>query len=185
MKKKNTKQAKRHIPQRPVSLAPNPWDEGANGQANRHGLIREGATDIDPITGRSQPNPNGIERHRRLTTAEHGMAAGVLDSHHVVFARELRAMAEGGLVGGGDPLAAISIKAPAGTPSEPLAAKFDRRRSFMAAWARIPHECRHAVESAVLDDKRETDAFGVKLCDILDGYAKIRVGLTAAFGEVE
>lgn len=70
MKKRNTKQAKRHIPARPVSLAPNPWDEGASGQANRHGLEQEAATELDPETGKEKPNPNEVKRFRRVDMLE-------------------------------------------------------------------------------------------------------------------
>ena len=53
-----------------VTLAPNPWDMGADGPANRIGLIEEAATEIDPETGKEQPNPNNVKRARRVDMLE-------------------------------------------------------------------------------------------------------------------
>lgn len=61
---------KRRIPAKAISLPPNPWDEGATGQANRHGLEQEPATDMDPETGKPVPNPNGVKRCRRVDMLE-------------------------------------------------------------------------------------------------------------------
>lgn len=48
-----------------VTLAPPPWDMGAEGPANRVGLIMEEAADINPATGKKE-NPNEVKRMRRV-----------------------------------------------------------------------------------------------------------------------
>lgn len=177
--KRKPKYHHRIVKGKPVSLSPSPWDMGATGPANRHGLEVEPATELTPDG--ETPNPNGIARMRRKTSAEVAQSCGALEKQHVISAHELRAMSEGGVYGGGDPLAAISIKSPSSGVTDPLAVRFDARRRFHQNWNRIPQICRQAVESLVIEDKDEIDAFGGKLCDIIDGYAKIRVGLQAVF----
>lgn len=51
-----------------VTVAPNPWDHGADGPANRNGLVVEDAVDITPDG--STPNPNGVRRARRVDMLE-------------------------------------------------------------------------------------------------------------------
>lgn len=184
MARKRPKYHQRQAIGKPVSLAPSPWDFGATGPANRAGLEIEDAADIDPETG-EVINPNNVKRARRASTADEGFAAGLLTKAHVMAARELKALNEGGVMGGGDPLAAIVIKSPGGSPFEPQAALFDARRKFHAVWRRIPVECSVAIERFIISDMSEAQAFGKKMCDVLDGYAKIRVGLKAAFGVEE
>jgi hypothetical protein len=52
-----------------VTVAVTPWDMGATGQANRHGLIAEDAAEFDPETGEAR-NPNGVKRMRRVDMLE-------------------------------------------------------------------------------------------------------------------
>lgn len=53
-----------------ITMPSSAWDEGATGPANRHGLVREAATDIDPETGKETPNPNNVMRMRRVDMLE-------------------------------------------------------------------------------------------------------------------
>ena len=55
---------------REVTLAPTPWDMGACGKANRHGLKQEDAGEIDANTGK-MVNPNSVKRMRRVDMLEH------------------------------------------------------------------------------------------------------------------
>lgn len=48
-----------------ITIASTPWDLGASGPANRHGLELEDAADIDPVTGKII-NPNAVKRARRV-----------------------------------------------------------------------------------------------------------------------
>ena len=63
--KRKPKYHQRIVKGKPVSLSPSPWDMGATGPANRHGLEIEEAADINPETGEVQ-NPNGVLRARRV-----------------------------------------------------------------------------------------------------------------------
>lgn len=185
MKRAKLKHGTRVRAKTQVTLAPNPWDMGADGPANRIGLIEEAATEIDPETGKETPNPNNVRRFRKLSAAEEAQKKGALEQHHVTSAKELLSMSEGRVMGGGDPLAAITVRTPGGGPVDMLASKFDARRAYHAKWGEIPGECRHPIERLVIEDESETQVFGKKLCDIIEGYAKIRVGLQAVFGEHE
>lgn len=180
-----TKRAKRNRAVDRITIPVTPWDMGAAGPANRIGLIEEPATEIDPETGKETPNPNNVRRFRKLSAAEEAQKKGALEQHHVTSAKELLSMSEGRVMGGGDPLAAITVRTPGGGPVDMLASKFDARRAYHTKWGEIPGECRHPIERLVIEDESETQVFGKKLCDIIEGYAKIRVGLQAAFGEHE
>lgn len=170
-------------PKSAVTVPPCPWDMGAMGQANRAGLTKERATEITPDG--EVPNPNGIERMRRRSSAEDGLLIGALQKEHVIAAHELRSLAEGGHMTGSDPLSAIVIDVSGNGVSDPQAAAFDARRKFHAAWSRVPHEFRPELERFVIENQTQEQAFGRKMCDIINGYAKIRAGLRAAFGETE
>ena len=70
MKRAKLKHGTRVRAKTQVTLAPNPWDMGADGPANRIGLIEEAATEIDPETGKETPNPNNVKRARRVDMLE-------------------------------------------------------------------------------------------------------------------
>jgi hypothetical protein len=168
----------------PISLVALPWDMGANGQANRIGLHEEDATELDPATGKPIPNPNGVKRQRRLSEVEMAYKAGLINAGQYAAAKSLVALAGGSVIGGNDPIAAIVIKSPTGEAGDPGPGRVDRRRKFFAEWSKVPAECRHALEEAIVNDIKFSDVFGRKLCDLIDGYAKIRVGLSAINGDV-
>lgn len=52
-----------------VTLADSPWDHGANGPANRKGLVVEDRGEIDSKTGK-RVNPNGVTGVRRRDMLE-------------------------------------------------------------------------------------------------------------------
>lgn len=54
---------------KPVTVAQSPWDHGADGPANRVGLVVEERGEIDPKTGKMQ-NPNGVTGVRRVDMLE-------------------------------------------------------------------------------------------------------------------
>lgn len=53
----------------PISIAPCPWDHGAEGQANRIGLVVEQRGEKNPATGKIE-NPNGVTGVRRRDLLE-------------------------------------------------------------------------------------------------------------------
>lgn len=126
---------------------PTGWDMGAAGQANRHRLVAEGATDFDPDTGRETPNPNGVRRYRRQSwIREYGKKH--LDPHHVAAAEKLRMASEGMMER--DPLARLGEVSARG--GDPQGARIDARRYFRQLWDTIPTDFRATVERVALDD---------------------------------
>lgn len=75
---------------KPVTLMPTTWDQGAQGQANRIGLVEEPATELDPTTGKPQPNPNNIKRMRRVDMLERYHRLGVISTRGWNAAERLR-----------------------------------------------------------------------------------------------
>lgn len=133
-----------------VSLAPCPWDMGADGPANQHRLRVEPATDIDPETGRETPNPNGVMRRRRDDWVTRYERKGKLSKDQAAAAAKLRDASEGHR--DRDPLAALSGVRATGY-FDPLAAHVDRRAYFRELWARIPAHCKPVVERVVIEDQ--------------------------------
>lgn len=87
--KRKPKYHQRIVKGKPVSLSPSPWDMGATGPANRHGLEIEEAADINPETGEVQ-NPNGVLRARRVDMLEVWARKGVISTAGHNVAEKLR-----------------------------------------------------------------------------------------------
>lgn len=75
---------------KPPTLMPTTWDQGATGQANRIGLVEEPATELDPTTGKPQPNPNGVKRMRRVDMLERYHRLGIISTRAWNAAERLR-----------------------------------------------------------------------------------------------
>ena len=137
--------------EKPVTLPPAPWDHGATGPANRHGLIVEAATEADPVTGKDVPNPNGVTRARRRSWVDTYLLQGKLTIAQANIARELRDAAEG--VRNADPLAALGNRIDRDTgPADPQGAAYDARRKFHAMWPLVPVWAQFVIEVVVIDD---------------------------------
>lgn len=72
-----------------ISLAPGLWDHGADGQANRRGLVVEERGEIDAKTGKMQ-NPNGVTGARRVDMLEIYHRRGVISDRGYVAGKVLR-----------------------------------------------------------------------------------------------
>lgn len=167
--------------QKAVTIPTTEWDTGAAGQANRDRLREEPATDFDPETGKESPNPNGIKRHRRETWVEIYAKDGLISRLELAAASNLRSLAEG--LAARDPLAAIVKVDGAGASGlRPEELKCDRRREFWIEWRHVPIECRDVIEKVVINDTNIEEAFGRKMYQRLEAYAKLRVGLQAILG---
>lgn len=150
-----------HRKENPVSLAPLPWDHGADGPANQAGLVEEPATEIDPETGKEMPNPNRVTRKRRPSWVEQYGRQGKLTGRQVTIAKALRDAAEGAR--NQDPLAAFGLKVdPAATCPDPLAAAYDARRRFHHMWPLVPFCTRPIVLWVVVEDNPVNAFPGVK-----------------------
>lgn len=73
-----------------VAAMPSEWDQGATGRANRIGLVQEDAAGIDPITGKKEPNPNGVKRMRRVDMLERYHRMGLISTRAWNAAEKLR-----------------------------------------------------------------------------------------------
>lgn len=160
-----------------VTVAPTPWDMGATGPANRDRLREEEAVEIDPTTGRKQPNPNGVRRVRRVCVIEEYAKGGLITSMQLAAGANLRAMSEG--VREKDPLCALELGVTAKGSMLKEELHVDRRRQFWKVWAVIPPECRTVVEWAAINDLPLQELIGARMFDQLDAFAKLRVGLQA------
>lgn len=134
-----------------VSVAPSPWDQGAGGPANRHRLVEEDATEIDPETGKQKPNPNGVKRMRRETWVEIYWRRGKLTKQQAAIAAILHAAYAGNAAR--DPLAALGLNVDGVKCDDPNVNRMDAKRAFFAMWKRVPLRCRPVIEHVVLYDR--------------------------------
>ena len=87
---KQKKIGRKQKPIASVTIPPyNPWDMGATGPANRHGLEQEDAATIDPDTGKAH-NPNGVKKMRRVDMLEHWHRHGTISTAGYTAACALR-----------------------------------------------------------------------------------------------
>ena len=126
------------------------WDRGADGPANRHRLVEEPATDIDPETGKETPNPNNVRRVRRQSWLVTYALAGHIDKGQFAAGEKLRMAADG--MREKDPLAAIGADIMR-HQSDPIAAIVDARQFFRQLWSVIPPSSRPIVERVVIEDR--------------------------------
>jgi hypothetical protein len=151
---KAPKRRKRKIIAKPasaVTVAPMPWDMGATGPANRDRLREEDAAEIDPATGRKQPNPNGVRRVRRQPWVEVYARQGKLTKAQASAAVNLYAAYAGHPAR--DPLAAIGETVDRTAYTDPQSQTVDARRRFRAMWASVPMASRPVIEHVVLEDR--------------------------------
>lgn len=136
----------------PVTLyTPTTWDQGASGPANQERLMTEAATDLDPDTGKETPNPNGIRRRRRESMVILLRRQGHITDAQANAALRLWMASRGSAER--DPLAALNGHAPIRGDGDPLAARIDARREFLAMWHKVPQSSRPVMERVVLDDQ--------------------------------
>ena len=132
-----------------VTLPEMPWDRGADGPANRVGLVEEPRGEVDEDTGKVK-NPNGVRGVRRRLWVETYWQQGKITRGQLNVARELLDAHEGRKAQ--DPLAAIKIDRQTGKP-DPQAAAFDKRRKFHAMWAQVPLFARPVIEHVVINNR--------------------------------
>jgi len=125
------------------------WDQGAQGPANRIGLVEDMRPHVDPDTGASS-NPNGVKGVRRQTWLQRYLDSNKLTVAQFMAGCALQRAASGRLAD--DPLSALAIDKPS-APSDPQAAAFDARRHFRRMWDAVPNSARPVLERVVLDDQ--------------------------------
>lgn len=133
----------------PITLAATPWDQGADGLANRVGLVRQERGEVDLATGRII-NPNRVFGKVRMPVYQRYHRQKRITAEHAAAAQRLYAAWAGYATR--DPLAALSAHVDGGGDDDPNVAMIDRRREFYALWANVPKACRHVLEQVVLRD---------------------------------
>lgn len=162
---------------KPAAPAAPPWDHGATGPANRHGLVEEPATEIDPETGKDRPNPNRVTRVRRILALEDYAARGVITRRQLSIGLELHAASLGAPER--DSLAAIGEIAPDRSPGLSIVQMMDARRKYWAmrdCLRRLLPEAWPAVE-AVCVENTPVGARHAKRRDRDEAMHLLRVGL--------
>lgn len=165
-------------PKSDVTLPPSYYDAGAEGPANRDRLHEEDATEIDPVTGRKQPNPNRQRRVRRQSWVEVYARQGKLTKAQHSAAENLYAAFCGHPAR--DPLAAIGETIDHHGYTDPQSAILDARRRFHALWCKVPVASRPVMEHVVLEDMPMRSMAGCYNQLTQDRYMdRLRAGLDA------
>lgn len=87
-KKKQIARIPRKESSAPVSLAPSPWDMGAEGEANRKGLVVEPRGEVDAHS--KMHNPNNVKGVRRVDMLEYWHRHGTISTAGFNAATALR-----------------------------------------------------------------------------------------------
>lgn len=157
---------------------PTTWDAGATGPANRRGLAVEAATEFDAETGRETPNPNGVNRVRRVIWVDRyenkgGLTRAQCDAAHNLY------MAYHGRPNR-DPLAAMGDKVDGRGDFDPLISDIDRKREYFSMKARVPAGLWPFIEHVVLLDLSISSMPGGRSNDAAARYLeRLRAGLDA------
>lgn len=159
------KQRKRKKAQKNVTLPsamPTEWDMGADGPANRHGLVREDATELDAKTGKMMPNPNGVKRMRRVDMLEIYHRRGEITARMWNAAERLREAFEATMRGGTWPDNDRVQSSP--KPDHAVTIQIDRLSRFHAIHKFVPKDDRPIIDACVFQMNGPTSAIidGVK-----------------------
>ena len=169
--------AKRSKARPSVTVPATPWDQGADGPANRDGLIDQERGEIDLATGKVI-NPNRVFGKKRMDAWQRYEIQGRLTRSHVAAAERLYESWLG--ISSKDPLAAMAEKVNGTSGSDPNVIAFDQKREFHRLKAVIPPECWTVVEMTILQQNIDLEGeFGKIMHRQIDAYAKLRVGLNA------
>jgi hypothetical protein len=131
------------------SAMPTDWDMGAAGQANRIGLIREDATELDPKTGKPMPNPNGVKRMRRVDMLEVWHKQGTISTAGFNAAEKLRDVFEATMQAPGWPDNDRVQSSP--KPDHAVTIQIDRLSRFHAVNKLVPVLDRPIINRCVLE----------------------------------
>lgn len=141
----------------PITMAATPWDQGADGPANRIGLVDQERGEVDLATGKVI-NPNRVFGKRRMPMVERMHRQGRLTREHVAAAQRLYAAYAG--QPSRDPLAAILDRVDGGGCDDPNVAQIDGKREFFDLKAMVPAKCWPVVEHVVIEDRPIRDMVG-------------------------
>jgi len=146
--KRKPKYHQRIVKGKPVSLSPSPWDMGATGPANRHGLEIEEAADINPETGEVQ-NPNGVLRARRVDMLGVWHRRGWITTAGFNAAEKLRDAFEATQRAPGWPDNDRVQSSP--KPDHAVTIQIDRLSQYDAIWRLVINDDAQIITACVLD----------------------------------
>lgn len=154
-----------------------PWDQGADGPANRIGLIDQERGHIDLATGRVI-NPNRVFGKVRMPICQRYARQGRITEAHAAAAARLYAAYAG--YPDKDPLARITDRVDGGGDADPNVTLLDRRREFYAMWQAVPQPCKPVLEHVVLNDLPISELAGARQPEVAAEFlARLVRGLEA------
>lgn len=136
-------------PKSAVTVPPCPWDMGAMGQANRHGLEQEDAVDVTPEG--ETPNPNKVKRMRRVDMLETWHRKGVISTRGYTVGERLRNAFEATQRAPGWPDNDRVQSSP--KPDQAVAMQIDRVSMFAAVYGLVIASDRPIVDHCILSHK--------------------------------
>lgn len=150
------------------------WDMGATGPANRIGLQQEDAVDMDPMTGKPQPNPNGVKRMRRVDMLELWHRQRTITTAGFNAAERLRDAHEATQRGPG--WADNDRVQSSPKPDVAVAMHIDRVSAYVALSKHIAPGDRRIIDVCVLDRGTPAKA-GYERARYAEGLAHLRAAL--------
>lgn len=140
-KRKNIQRATRR--QCHVTPHDSPWDHGADGPANRAGLVVEERGELDPATGK-MVNPNRVTGTRRLTWLERYAAKGWVSPEGLSAGLRLHEAWERISIGTSAPWLRERVDATP-RPDHAVTVQIDRREAYHRIWRGVPPGDRHVL----------------------------------------
>lgn len=163
----------------PITMPEVPWYQGADGPANRIGLVDQERGEVDLATGKVI-NPNRVFGKVRMPVFMRMMRQKRITPEHAAAAQRLYAAYAGHPTR--DPLAALGEQVDRGDADDPMVAIVDRRREFYQLKAMVPLQSWPVVEHVVIEDKpirsmtgcSHPEAFAAQLGRLTRGLEAIR-----------
>ncbi|WP_423209061.1 hypothetical protein E2976_17575 [Paracoccus yeei] len=141
-----------------ISLAPGLWDHGADGQANRRGLVVEERGEIDAKTGKMQ-NPNGVTGARRVDLLEFWHNRGTISDDGYTAAKALRSAFEATMKG--KPALPDNDRVQSSPkPDQAIDIQIDRVSRFHAVMRHVAERDRTIVSACVLHGQHPSRVYG-------------------------
>ena len=140
-KRKNIQRATRR--QCHVTLPASEWDHGADGPANRAGLVVEERGERDPATGKVV-NPNRVTGARRQTWLERYAAKGWISPEGLSAGLRLHLAWQRISVGTAPPWLRERVDSTP-RPDHAVTVQIDRREAYHRIWACVPAEDRSVL----------------------------------------
>lgn len=156
-----------------ITLATTPWDHGAMGQANRHGLVVEERGEVNPATGKVA-NPNGVTGVRRVDLLDFWHGRGSITTGGMNAAKLLRQAYED-TQRGSAALPENDRVQSSPKPDHAIDIQIDRISRFAKLMRMVAREDRDIVAACVLDGAHPCRVYGPLRRD--EGFAHLKAAL--------